>query len=397
MQQGPTLDPKEIIKPLEVASQGFIPNFALNTQEFNQLSSALAKFNPRVNPDIRTNRSGDRQIKLNARNADNVRQFLISDIFRKELEQPVQKDTAQHISRKAQELIQQFRQNPRTVKNLQGLRNATRPYFRSEEIIKPLEVASQGFIPNFISKSLATKKPAQPRNLDLSWISSIGGSGASELRRIYKDIEQSAKAGKPYTQIDAGFVVGPRIPKILVEGQKLLNTSRARGKDIPKMRLNGMMTPADITKYIYQNKEKSEAGDRFTTRADYIPGEEKEVEKYLKIMGLNPSSFNSVDLGDIKMFKNGFAAGYIPNFANELQDAIEREKSALKSQGSSAGVYVDQDNRLKGSKNPMGLLVANRRDEPSRGSQGVNRAISMGMDPKERYGRRLYSKFYFWS
>ena len=30
----------------------------------------------------------------------------------------------------------------------------------------------------------------------------------------------------------------------------------------------------------------------------------------------------------------------------------------------------------------MGLLVANKRDEPSGGFQGVNRAMSMGMDPK---------------
>ena len=74
--------------------------------------------------------------------------------------------------------------------------------------------------------------------------------------------------------------------------------------------------------------------------------------------------------------------GLIPNFADPLGEAVAREKSALKSQGSSAQVYVDQDNRLKGPKNPMGLLVANRRDEPVSGSQGVNRALNRGLDPK---------------
>ena len=82
-----------------------------------------------------------------------------------------------------------------------------------------------------------------------------------------------------------------------------------------------------------------------------------------------------------KRFQN-MADGYIPNFANSLSDAIEREKSVLKDQGSSAKVYVDEDKRLKGPKNPMGLLVANRRDEPTGGFQGVNRAISTGLDPK---------------
>lgn len=77
-----------------------------------------------------------------------------------------------------------------------------------------------------------------------------------------------------------------------------------------------------------------------------------------------------------------YISGYIPNFADALQQAIAREKDALKSQGSSAKVYVDKDKRLKSSKNPMGLLVANKRDEPGGGFQGVNRAMSTGLDPK---------------
>ena len=74
--------------------------------------------------------------------------------------------------------------------------------------------------------------------------------------------------------------------------------------------------------------------------------------------------------------------GIIPNFANSLEDAITREKEVLKSQGSNAEIYVDKDGRVKSSKNPMGLLVANKRDEPRKGSQGVNRALANRMDPK---------------
>ena len=88
------------------------------------------------------------------------------------------------------------------------------------------------------------------------------------------------------------------------------------------------------------------------------------------------------DLDAFHVNSGGMHSGLIPNFADPLGEAITREKSALRQQGSSASVYVGQDNRLKDPQNPMGLLVANRRDEPVSGSQGVNRAIRNGMDPK---------------
>ena len=76
------------------------------------------------------------------------------------------------------------------------------------------------------------------------------------------------------------------------------------------------------------------------------------------------------------------AGGFIPNFADALEGAIVREKEALAAQGSDADIYVDQDKRVKGPENPMGLLVANTRDEPLAGSQGVDRAIKGGLNPK---------------
>jgi TP901 family phage tail tape measure protein len=72
--------------------------------------------------------------------------------------------------------------------------------------------------------------------------------------------------------------------------------------------------------------------------------------------------------------------GYVPNFAAAaLQQAIAREKSAglLDSQ-----IYVDQSSALKSPMNPMGLMVANRRDEPAGGFQGIARARKEGMNPK---------------
>lgn len=73
------------------------------------------------------------------------------------------------------------------------------------------------------------------------------------------------------------------------------------------------------------------------------------------------------------------AGGYIPNFVNPLQDAVDREMAA----GVPASqIYIDKNPKLKSASNPMGLMVANRRDEPAGGFQGINRAMREGRDPK---------------
>lgn len=81
-----------------------------------------------------------------------------------------------------------------------------------------------------------------------------------------------------------------------------------------------------------------------------------------------------------------YANGFIPNFSNPLNDAISRESKHV----GLNNVYVDRDERLKSSSNPLGLLVANKRDEPNGGFQGVNRAFREGLNPK-KYGSGNYA------
>lgn len=76
------------------------------------------------------------------------------------------------------------------------------------------------------------------------------------------------------------------------------------------------------------------------------------------------------------------ASGYIPNFADPLNEAISREIGAGVNPSQ---VYIDQNNSLKGPMNPSGLMVANRRDEPSGGWQGINRARKEGANA-QTYG-----------
>jgi hypothetical protein len=47
----------------------------------------------------------------------------------------------------------------------------------------------------------------------------------------------------------------------------------------------------------------------------------------------------------------------------------------------SSQIYVDKSPSLKNATNPMGLMVANRRDEPAGGFQGINRARKEGANP----------------
>ncbi len=72
----------------------------------------------------------------------------------------------------------------------------------------------------------------------------------------------------------------------------------------------------------------------------------------------------------------GAAGGLVPK---SLSNAISRE---IKAGAPLSSIYLDKDSRLISKDNPMGLLVANRRDEPSGGFEGVNRYQNIGLNPK---------------
>lgn len=60
--------------------------------------------------------------------------------------------------------------------------------------------------------------------------------------------------------------------------------------------------------------------------------------------------------------KGNAASGYIPNFADPLQDAIGREQAAGLPVSQ---IRINQSGKLRNSQNPMGLAVTNTRDEPT--------------------------------
>ena len=82
----------------------------------------------------------------------------------------------------------------------------------------------------------------------------------------------------------------------------------------------------------------------------------------LKYNAVQSASGGTVTRGGINDLRNSFAGGYIPNFANPLQDAIGREQAAGLPVNQ---IRVNQSPRLRNAGNPMGLAVTNTRDEPT--------------------------------
>lgn len=76
----------------------------------------------------------------------------------------------------------------------------------------------------------------------------------------------------------------------------------------------------------------------------------------------------------------GLSAGRLPRFADPIASAVARESQA--SGLPTSQIYVDRDSRVANFANPAGILIANRRDEPSGGFQGVNRVLASGGNPK---------------
>jgi hypothetical protein len=121
-----------------------------------------------------------------------------------------------------------------------------------------------------------------------------------------------------------------------------------------------------------------------------------EVEKTQPRKGKGRRAFERALMSDVEMQRkfpdyynrllsestNRASGGYVPNFADPLREAISREIGAGVNPSQ---VYVDQHSSLKNSGNPMGLMVANRRDEPSGGYQGINRARKEGQNA-QTYG-----------
>jgi TP901 family phage tail tape measure protein len=235
--------------------------------------------------------------------------------------------------------------------------------------------AATGFIPNFAKYIYdsdritpdkgATLKAVLASQIKKNLIIGPAGSGKSTL---------AGKMGK--------FLSGVSDVANASEIDILSGAARAKGGGISK-NLEAIISAVNGSggkvSYLYAKNL-----DILSRRAGRTVAEEGDLRSKKQLKGTTYAPLNQFDfMGYVKSKSRNFnlvngAKGFIPNFADPLKEAIGREMSA----GVPASqIYVDQNSSLKNSMNPMGLMVANRRDEPAGGIQGINRARKEGANP----------------
>ncbi|MFM1781923.1 MAG: Exodeoxyribonuclease 7 large subunit, partial [Pseudomonadota bacterium] len=181
-----------------------------------------------------------------------------------------------------------------------------------------------------------------------------------------------------------------QLPSVWIEGQ-ITSVKIRPGSDWVFMDLRDVSADATLNvvfnRSVIENspteaiekRQKFASGKPFTIRSKDFQEKIKQVSgRNFRAIDLTPEQISQlIAAGGIQTNASG---GYIPNFASTaLQAAISRERSAGVSPSQ---IYVDQSPALQSSANPMGLMVANRRDEPAGGFQGISRARKEGRNPK---------------
>ena len=251
-----------------------------------------------------------------------------------------------------------LRGNPKAKFKIKWNRDAYHPEYAD---------ASYGLIPNFLEDSKEREKEIFDSNEDGSKNQKYSKGLIPNFIRSGATSREFAKLSVALAKWSASNHPDPRLK--LIGPDKLFTIPRRN---------------ADETNKTIQNIRQ------FISSMEYRALKAPELKKKITRFYNRTIARSSLDNPD-RAFTKGDAefegrisasSGLIPNFSDPLEDALQREKNALHTQGSSAKVYVDQDNRLKNNLNPDGLMVANSRDEPISGSQGVSRAIRRGIDPK---------------
>ena len=140
------------------------------------------------------------------------------------------------------------------------------------------------------------------------------------MMTMYKDVLEAGDTQRPYTDIDAGEIVGPRVPSMLVRSKEMLDRARSRGKNIPFMDIDGFFEPTWLMSTIQRKKNENQDLESGVS-AYYYPGEENDVEKYINALGANPESPAQFQLANSPLFSTGFARGWVPNFIRGLFDS----------------------------------------------------------------------------
>lgn len=162
---------------------------------------------------------------------------------------------------------------------------------------------------------------------------------------------------------------------IAAEAQTLfkINTEAATRAKIQE-RINILIQNANAFEIAQYNAAKNT-----TQQKEILIGVQQRLNREL-LIGTELQNALLVEGGIAGSVNPGIRPGKRPIFANPLASAIAKESQV--SGLPTSQVYVDRDPRVASASNPGGLMVANTRDEPLGGYQGVQRVIASGGNPK---------------
>ena len=194
-------------------------------------------------------------------------------------------------------------------------------------------------------------------------IGTPSGRGGSETRSAIVTENNNKLRG----QKGASAYIKPAIGKAIPDGSKIKFTYTKDYISAPPEAIQALEEIKDGQKRPNIAARMAEIKKENNSSLGFIPNFQIAAGKLADVAGQE----NKMG-GDV-------ANGFVPNFANPLQQAISRERAAGVPKSM---IRVDQDRSLQSKNNPQGLAVINTRDEPAGVKQGISRAKKMGVDPK---------------
>ena len=261
--------------------------------------------------------------------------------------------------------------------------------FEGTDFAKEISFFSNGFIPNFAD--LRLNKQGKNRSREIEHKDRVDGYHKSYLE--YSKIPDNPdllnlSTIKSYSK-GHGLQMFNKLGTIARKSGRKVYSSMIIPQRSKLDDLSDKSSKEDILKAMYPQLLYRQRSNSKNTELEFFFKETAKTLTGKNIFDIVKNEFKRVSPKNlINAFRNdeitisevidNFAGGYIPNYANPLQAAVNREMAA----GVPASqIYIDKSPALKNAANPMGLMVANRRDEPAGGFQGVNRARREGANP----------------
>lgn len=227
--------------------------------------------------------------------------------------------------------------------------------------------ASEGFIPNFARPVFAGRS----RRLKTGGLFS-----PRDFKRLEKTRDDINLMGGIY--IRPGKITDNSMPFGALSSRDLSLLENNLKKYGKKHGVDSALTEKVLSAYGLNPQFKDKVGS-IKERGDYLYNWGKNISD---IKGYKKRDEERFDFLRSSRINRAAASGFTPNFTNPLSEAIQREASALRDRKLPvSSIRVEKSNRLRNNKNPIGLAVTNRFDEPGGLQQGINRSNRMGIDP----------------